>query len=119
MSLRLLVDEDTQSRRLVELLRQAGHDVLTANEAELCGHPDAQALARAVREHRVLLTQNCGDFRELHGRDASHAGILAIYHDCDVSKNMTYQEVVRAITNIEASGIKLAGEFIALNAWRY
>ena len=35
MSLRLFLDEDTQSKALVSLLQNASHDVLTVNEAGL------------------------------------------------------------------------------------
>jgi len=119
LGLRLLVDEDTQSRRLVDSLRHAGHDILTASEAGLCGQPDAQALARATQDGRLLLTQNCDDFRALHSQGTAHAGIITVYHDSDPSKNMTHRAIVSAIANLEASGIDLSGEFVALNAWQF
>ncbi|WP_339376376.1 hypothetical protein [Calothrix sp. NIES-2098] len=36
MSLKLLVDEDTQARRLIEMLRVDKHDVLTISKASRC-----------------------------------------------------------------------------------
>ena len=56
MSLRLLIDEDTQARLLVELLRQGGHAVITVDEAGLTGEPDARVLDFARQENRVTLT---------------------------------------------------------------
>ena len=48
MSLRLLVDEDSQDKILVAKLKDAGHDVLTVNDADLTGQPDHVVLAHAV-----------------------------------------------------------------------
>ena len=42
--MRLLLDEDTQARRLVGLLRARGHDVLTVGEADGIGAPDSAVL---------------------------------------------------------------------------
>jgi predicted nuclease of predicted toxin-antitoxin system len=117
--LRLLLDEDTQARRLVERLRQAGHDILTTAEAGLRGAPDADVLAFAARKGRVVLTRNCADYLELHRQDPSHHGILCIYQDSDPSKAMTHADIPRAIDNLEGAGVPLAGNFVALNAWLY
>jgi hypothetical protein len=116
--LRLLVDEDTLARTLVRLLREAGHDVLTAEAAGLNSLANVEVLLHAVRDRRVLLTRNCGDFLTLHGREPTHQGILAIYQDADPAKNMSYREIVRAVGNVEASGFSVDGAFVVLNAWR-
>lgn len=119
MSLRLLIDEDTQATILVDLLRRAGHDVLTAGEAGLGSSPDPIVLSYARQELRTLLTQNCSDFRALHDLDPQHSGIIAIFHDHISSKNMTYMTIVKAIANLEASGWELTGQFVVLNAWNF
>ena len=103
----------------MRLLREAGHDVLTAEAAGLNSMADAEVLAVAIREGRVLLTRNCADFLALHEATDNHPGILAVYQDSDPSKNMRYADIARAIANVEASGLPLAGEFIVLNAWRW
>lgn len=122
MSLRLLVDEDTQARLLVERLRAAGHDVQTATEADLIGQPDPQVLAHARREGRLLLTRNGADFLQLHRVDATHPGILAVYQDADPAKNMSYADIVNAIAHLEgtaqATEWQMTGELIILNHWR-
>jgi predicted nuclease of predicted toxin-antitoxin system len=119
LSLRLLVDEDSQVKRLVNLLRHAGHDVVTVPEASLASALDERVLEYAQSENRILLTNNCDDFRELHHGNPRHAGIIAIHQDQDTSKNMPYAAVVRALANLEASGWDLAGSFVVLNAWNY
>lgn len=117
--MRLLVDEDTQARSLIRLLREARHDVLTAEAAGLDSLADSEVLAHAVRERRVLLTRNCGDFLARHGKWPAHSGIMAIYQDADPVKNMSYQDIVDAVANVELSGMSVDGEFVVLNAWRW
>lgn len=117
--MRLLVDEDTQAKTLVRLLRDAGHDVVTVEAAGLASVADAGVLNHAIREIRVLLTRNCGDFLALNRVVRDHPGILAIYQDADLSKNMNYTDIVRAIRNLEESEISMEGEFVVLNAWRW
>jgi predicted nuclease of predicted toxin-antitoxin system len=117
--LRLLVDEDSQAKTLVRLLRAAGHDVLTAEDAGLNSLADSEVLARAVTEVRALLTRNCGDFLALHEGHPDHRGILAVYQDTNPAANPAYADIVRAIGNVEGSGVALDGAFIVLNAWRW
>ncbi|WP_353123129.1 DUF5615 family PIN-like protein, partial [Planktothrix agardhii] len=76
--LKLLIDEDAQDKVLVKLLRQAGHEVITVNEAGLMSHPDFIVLDYARNADRILLTLNCRDFQFLHAADSHHPGILAI-----------------------------------------
>jgi len=117
--LRLLVDEDTEAKTLVRLLREAGHDVLTVLEAGLSGHLDPEVLARGTGEDRVVLTRNCGDFAALHAANPAHAGIIGIYQDADPLKTMNYGQVVAAIANFVATSAEAKGQFIPLNAWRW
>ncbi len=119
MSLRLLIDEDSQAKHLVNLLQSAGHDVITVNQAGLMSKPDSVVLDYAKQEERVLLTRNCDDFQTLHGANANHPGILAVYQHSDSSKSMSYLSIVKSIANLEASDYSLAHQFIPLNQWNY
>ncbi|MGK7893299.1 MAG: DUF5615 family PIN-like protein [Xenococcus sp. (in: cyanobacteria)] len=119
LSLRLLLDEDSQAQLLVNLLRQADHDVVTINELELSGSDDVVVLDQARKLERVLLTHNCRDFEVLHQLNSNHSGILAIYQDTYYSKNMLLKDIVKAISNLEAANILLANQFISLNHWKY
>lgn len=118
MSLELFVDEDTQAVVLVQKLREAGHDVLTVGEAGYSGRADPDVLAHAVDQQRVLLTRNCNDFRELHGTGILHAGIIAIYQHAEISKNLSYSDIVGALVNLEATGLSLSGQFLVLNQYK-
>jgi len=55
-------------------LRQHGIDVLTAQEAGNCGLSDAEQLAFATTNGRVIVTFDV-DFLTLHNSGISHAGI--------------------------------------------
>jgi hypothetical protein len=55
------------------LLRH-GVNVLTAQDAERCGLPDADQLAFATAQHRVMVTFD-PDFLALHQSGVSHGGI--------------------------------------------
>ena len=119
MSLKLLIDEDAQDKVLVKLLRQAGHEVITVNEAGLMSHPDFIVLDYARNADRILLTLNCRDFQFLHAADSHHPGILAIYQEANPSKKMSFKAIVNAIANLETAKVPLANQFISLNHWNY
>ena len=119
LSLRLLIDEDTQAKLLVTLLKKAGHDVVTVNDIDFMGRIDPLVLDFARQENRVLLTQNCDDYEALHDINPNHPGILAVYNDDNPSKNMSFPKIVKAIANLEAASIPVANQFIPLNAWNY
>jgi hypothetical protein len=48
-----------------------------------------------------------------------HSGIFAVYQDNDPTRDMSPGEIARAISNLLAAGVPIAGEFHTLNHWRY
>lgn len=80
--LRLYMDEDSMEEALVRALRTRGIDVLTAQDADMIERTDADHLAFATAERRVLCTYNVGDFWTLHSetivRGHHHAGIILV-----------------------------------------
>jgi len=62
---RILVDEDSQARRQLEILRAAGHDVVSIAELDRNGSLDSEVFALAQSSQRVLLTHNVVDFHAL------------------------------------------------------
>lgn len=118
-SLRMLLDEDSQAKYLVNLLEAAGHNVVTVNVAGLMNRSDSNVLDYARQDERILLTRNCNDFQELHQANSVHPGILAVYQGSDPSKNMSYQEIVKAIANLELVDYSLNNQFVILNQWKY
>jgi uncharacterized protein with PIN domain len=118
LSLQLLLDEDSQDKILTKLLRTAGHDVLTINEANISGAADDEVLGLARQQSRVLLTHNCGDFLALHKANPRHSGILAVYRDANPRNRVGYHAIIKAISNIEKAKIPITEQFISLNQWR-
>lgn len=64
--MKLYLDDDSVSGRLVILLRQAGHDVQLPSEAGTSGKTDPVHLRHAIHDGRICLTHNYGDFEDLH-----------------------------------------------------
>ena len=119
MSLRLYLDDDIVARQLIRLLKDARHDVVIPADRGLAGAHDPIHFAHAVQDGRVLLTFNARDFAPLHAITPGHPGVIVVRKDNDPSRDMTPGDIVRAIANVEAAGVPIAGEFIVLNAWRY
>lgn len=116
--MKILLDEDLQSRRLARLLREAGHDVDTVNEAGLAGSPDEVVFAHAKRTDRTVLTRNASDFNALHQADTNHSSILIEHIDVQFSKRMSREDVVAVIGNVEAAGLDIHGLVMSLNSWQ-
>jgi predicted nuclease of predicted toxin-antitoxin system len=119
LSLKLLIDEDSQALPLVKTLRKANHDVLTVNEANLMGQPDNIVLEYATQNNRIVLSRNCRDFKALHEANPYHLGIFVIYQEANPLKKMNRKAIVKAIANLEAAQIPLQNQFISLNHWNY
>jgi predicted nuclease of predicted toxin-antitoxin system len=117
--LRLLLDEDSQSRRLIQLLREQGHDILTVGEAGRAGASDPEVMRLAAATDRILLTRNCADFLDLHRENPEHRGILCVFQEADRIKSMSWPEIARALKNLEEASVQLRSQFMALNAWLY
>lgn len=122
MPLSLYLDDCADDDTLEALLRQAGHQVSTPRIAGTTGALDGEHLEYAARCGCTLLTKDPDDFVDLHRRwqalHRTHAGILLIYEDKDVSKNMSRAQIVVAIDNLVASGVPITNEVHNLNQWR-
>lgn len=127
MSLNLLIDEDCQDKILVAKLRSAGHDVVTAKDAGLLAQPDSAVLAYAVANSRIVLTRNCNDYCNegaiLRASGTHHHGILLLYEKNDPEKDMSYDDIVRAVANINKAvqtGVLVLRDLeISLSYYRY
>jgi len=121
LSLRLYLDDCVFSHELRRLLREAGHDVQTPADVvpPLTGRNDLVHWLYTKAVGRVILTRNPKDFETLLSRDPAHPGVLAIYLDNDPTRDMTHRDVVRAIANLEATGVTIAGGFWPLNSYRW
>jgi hypothetical protein len=118
----IYLDDCSDDDDLVTLLTQAGHVVHTPRSEGTRGASDLRHLEHASARGYTLLTQNPPDFEALHhrwrARGRSHAGILLIYKDNIKGKDMKLPEIVRAISNLLASGLSISNELHILNHWR-
>jgi hypothetical protein len=119
LSLAIYLDDCAYDKILADLLRQAGHHVVTPADAGTSGAADDVHFRLARANGWVLLTKNPLDFEQLHQADSAHAGILAIYQDNDPARDMDRGEIVRAVANLEQASVVLPGQFHVLNHWRY
>ncbi len=80
MKIALYFDEDAQDNDLIQALRLRGVDVVGAWAAGMRQREDAEHLAYATAQDRVLYGFNVGEFYRLHtqllARSNSHAGII-------------------------------------------
>lgn len=114
----IYLDDCAYSKRLKRQLEAAGHQVHTPFDAGLPGQPDDVHLRYAAEHGLALLTYNADDFLNLHERYPDHAGVLVVYRDADMTKNMSYADIVRAIENLTASGMPIEGQPHVLNHWQ-
>lgn len=123
MGLRLLVDECLLNRLLVDALTAAGHDVQTVSQANLISKPDDAVFKHAIAENRVVITSNCSDFVALIETHVAagqhHPGILLVFLYNNPNKDMSVSEIIKAITNFEATGVPMADRYISLAQYRY
>ncbi len=118
----LYLDEDIGSALLVRLLRREGHDVVTSADAGMNGKEDAEHFTEAIVRGRTILTYNHDDFEDLdiliRTSKGHHPGVFAVRRDNDKSRDMKEHDIVRAIRNLEASGVPIPDELHILNHWR-
>lgn len=94
---------------VVELLRAFGHDVLTVQESGNTGFSDPEVLAFAVKNNRVVLTQNRRDYIKLHRLQPNHAGIIV----CTDDRN--FEQLAIRINTAISTVESLKGELIRVN----
>ena len=100
---RLYADE-MFPRRVTELLKEMGHDILTVQEAGKAnlGIPDDEVLAFAISDNRTVITLNRQDFIKLHRNSPEHLGIIVCTNDTDIIRmaSIINEAIVREETLI-------------------
>ena len=105
--MRLYLDDDLDGNVLIGLLQHAGHEVVS---------PRAVG-TRGVADHDlVLLTANAKDFLALHAQwqqdGQEHAGMLLIYRENNPQRDMTFQEVARAVSRCDGHDLSHPGHAV-------
>ncbi|MGK7900524.1 MAG: DUF5615 family PIN-like protein [Hormoscilla sp.] len=102
---RLYADEQFP-RRVVELLINLGHDVLTVQLSGNAGRSDEEVLAFAVSENRAVLTLDRRDFKRLHRQQPEHSGIIVC------TDNQDREQMATSINEAIDAAETLAGKLI-------
>jgi hypothetical protein len=88
----------------------------------LRGARDSAHLAYAVRQGLPILSGNTGDFESLHDLGLAlrgqHFGILLVYGERDVRRQMKAAHIVQALARLETEQVVLANALIVLNNYR-
>jgi hypothetical protein len=121
LSLAIYLDDCAFSHTLRRLLVEAGHDAQIPADVTppLTGAADEVHFAHAQAAGRVILTMNPKDFFHLHQQFPNHSGTLAVYQDNDPTRDMHYADIIRAIANLENTGVTISGGFWSLNAYQW
>ena len=105
----------------MRLLKDAGHNVVTAFEVGLAGMPDYDVLLYAIKTQRVVFTQNCEDFvllaQSVISTDSHHPGIILLHKTNNPNKDMSYPDIVKAIENLIETGIPMLDSIHCLNQY--
>jgi hypothetical protein len=120
--MKLYLDDDLAYPLLERLLQRAGHDVQLPTAAGMAGRSDPVHLTHAVRDGRVLLSKNYGDYEELHNLvlavQGHHPGVLVVRQDNDRKRDLKPPGIVRAIAKLEAASVPIADAYHILNHYR-
>src|SRR5262245_59195666 len=110
----LYLDDDSAKASLVKLLRSAGHRVFIPADVGLAGAADPRHLTHAVQNVLVFLSRNHDDFEDLHllvqATRGKHTGILIVRSDNDPTRDMKDRDIIRALSNLESSGVPIVNE---------
>jgi hypothetical protein len=118
----LYLDDNINKGQLAGRLRKAGHHVTLPAAVGLAGSADSRHFLHALEQGLVSMTKDHEDFFVLHrivrAALGQHAGILAVRADNDPHRDMKDADIVRAIRNLERSGVPVSNDFHILNHWR-
>jgi hypothetical protein len=115
--LRLYLDDSTASKHLAGLLRDAGHEVVTPAEANLGRRNDEVHFQFAAGHGLTLLTRHGKDLRVLHEDQPQHPGVLVVAPADDPQRELSDDDIVRAIARLDLAGAPVAGALTRLNDW--
>jgi hypothetical protein len=104
-------------------LTARGHDVLTAAAASVVTVSDLIVFQKAIVENRIVLTINCNDFvaiaKDFQSKTVQFPGVFLLYKYNEESKDMSYDEIVKAIANLEGTQTPIANLFHSLNRYNW
>jgi hypothetical protein len=116
------LDDDLDQDLLIRFAALRSHRLISPRALGRSGDHDALHFLYAVSQGLPVLTRNARDFAALHefglGIGGHHLGLLVVYEEADRRKNMRINDIVSALTKLEAANISLSDRLIALNHYR-
>lgn len=116
MTLRLLLDENSESEQLVRLLSQRGHDVTGIRSLHHKSASDWDVLNVAIKENRILYTRDLGFM--LRPPPAKYPGIIFEHHLNRIGKDMTHREIADALAALEKKAGNIHNTILVINSFR-
>ena len=105
-----LYSNENFPQKVVEALRELGHDVLTTHQAGKSNQSisDDEVLAFATSTSRAVLTINRRDFIRLHRQSSDHSGIIICTQDSDVSGQAArIDETIRSLKTVTGQLVRV------------
>ncbi|MEY3868148.1 MAG: DUF5615 family PIN-like protein [Microcoleaceae cyanobacterium] len=115
--IRLYLDEDSRSKKLLQALQSRGVDTITVAETGMLSRSDEDQLIWACANQRVIYSFNTRDFYRIHTnwleKGDSHAGIIL------GQQNYSLGEQMRRLLNIISvkSAEEMQNQIEFLSAW--
>ncbi|MDB9510593.1 DUF5615 family PIN-like protein [Kamptonema animale CS-326] len=115
--IRLYLDEDSRSKKLLQALQSRGVDIITVAETGMLSRSDEDQLIWAFANQRVIYSFNTRDFYRIHTnwleKGDSHAGIILGQQNYSVGEQMR-----RLLSLISAkSAAEMQNQIEFLSAW--
>jgi predicted nuclease of predicted toxin-antitoxin system len=117
LGLRLLLDENSESKSLIGLLRQSGHDVVGVRELGYKSETDLNILDLAILENRVLYTRDRGYYLWALERH-EHPGIIVEHKLSSGKRNMSYQEILDALEQLQRVVSDIRNMVLTINSFK-
>lgn len=106
--IKFYLDEHVHSA-IASGLRRRGVDVLTTQEAEMLGASDEDHVAFALKNERVIFTQD-DDFLKLHADGIEHLGIIYVHQQIPIGYILRGLVLIQQV--LSAKEIKNKIEFL-------
>ena len=116
------LDDDLDIDRLIQLATARAHQLISPRAVGNTGIHDGLHFLYAASQAIPIMSRNIDDFKALHkfglGIGGHHSGLILIHDEADRRKNMRPDQIVRALTNLEAANLSLLDQLISLNHYR-
>ena len=116
------LNDDLDQDLPIQLAALRSHRLISPRTLGRSGDHDALHFLYAVSQRVPVLTRNAEDFAALHefglGIGGHHLGLLVVYEEADRRKNLRINDIVNALTKLEAVNVPLGDQLIALNHYR-